>query len=61
LPSAQQKINDAIADKYNSNGSVPFTVLLDANGKILKQWEGFPKVSPEEFAADIQSVIDANK
>jgi thioredoxin-related protein len=61
LPSAQQKINDAIADKYNSNGSFPFTVLLDANGKILKQWEGFPKVSPEEFAADIQSVIDANK
>ena len=61
LPSVQQKINDAIADKYNSRGSFPFTVLLDENGRVLKQWEGFPKVSPEDFAADIQAVIDANK
>lgn len=57
----QQKINDAIADKYNSKGVFPLTVLLDENGKFLKSWEGFPKVSPEQFAEEIQFEITQNK
>ena len=47
LYASQQKINDAIADQYNSKGSFPFTVLLNENGKVLKQWEGFPKMTPD--------------
>lgn len=58
LPAAQQKINDAIAEKYNSKGSFPLTLLLDENGKLLKEWDGYPKVTPEALANDMQSVME---
>lgn len=61
LSSLQQKINDAIADQYNTKGSFPFTVLLNENGKVLKEWEGLPKLTPESFVEDVTSVIDADK
>jgi len=61
LSVSQQKINDAIADRYNSKGSFPFTVLLNENGKVLKQWEGFPKMTPDEFVDDVRTIIDADK
>ena len=61
LPANQQKINDAIADQYNSKGSFPFTVLLNENGKVLKQWEGFPKITADQFVEEMRSVIDADK
>ncbi len=61
LSASQQKINDAIADQYNSKGSFPFTVLLNENGKVLKQWEGFPKMTPDEFVDDVRTIIDADK
>jgi thioredoxin-related protein len=61
LPDAQQKINDAIAEQYNSKGSFPLTLLLNENGKVLKEWDGFPKGTADEFVADVQFVIDHNK
>jgi thioredoxin-related protein len=56
LPAAQQKLNDDLAEKYNSNGTFPLTVLVDQNGKVVKSWEGFPS-SPINFIADIQQTI----
>jgi len=56
LPAAQQKLNDDLAEKYNSKGSFPLTVLVDQNGVVVKSWEGFP-ASPTEFIADIQQTI----
>jgi thioredoxin-related protein len=61
LSKEQQKKNDLLADKYNSEGSFPSTLLLDANGKILKKWEGFPSISAEEFTNQIKTIVDANK
>jgi thioredoxin-related protein len=61
LPSSQQKINDAIADQFNSKGVFPLTVLLDEDGKIMKQWEGFPKLTPDGFIDDIKFLIDPVK
>jgi thioredoxin-related protein len=58
LPAAQQKINDGIAERYNSQGIFPLTVLLTENGKILKQWEGYPKVTTSQFVDEIKGVID---
>lgn len=61
-PSAQQqKLNDAMADKYNSQGKFPYTLLLNADGKVLKAWEGLPKESAEEFTADVRAAIDDGK
>lgn len=59
LPAKQQSLNDAMADKYNANGSFPLTLLLNADGKVLKKWEGFPNETPEDFVFDIKTVINA--
>ena len=51
--------NDSLASVYNSDGKFPYTILLNANGKVLKVWDGFPKVSPEEFVNQVKTVVDA--
>ncbi len=61
LSPKQQELNNAIADKYNSKGSFPLTVLLDENGKVLKEWDGFPKEKLDEFVDEIKSAIDVDK
>ena len=53
--------NDALADKYNPDGNFPFTLLLDANGNILKSWVGLPNKSAEEFADEISSICNEKK
>ena len=61
LAKTQQQQNDKLADRYNAKGSFPLTVLLTADGKLVKEWEGYPKMTVEEFVADIQNKIDSNK
>jgi thioredoxin-related protein len=56
LPSEQFKKNNDLALKYNPEGDFPLTLLLDANGKVIKEWKGFPDVLPEEFVRQIESV-----
>jgi len=60
LPEEQQKENEKLADKYNSNGTFPETLLVDENGKILKKWDGFPNESPEEFVTEINTIAHAS-
>ena len=59
LSKEQQALNDKMADEYNSQGAFPYTVLLDANGKVLKQWNGYPNGDVASFIEDIKQVIDA--
>jgi thioredoxin-related protein len=61
LSASLQKQNDLLADKYNPSGNFPLTVLLNADGNIVKQWEGFPKMSIAEFVSDLKNTIDAGK
>jgi len=56
LSIAQKKENEALAEKYNKEGAFPLTILLDANGTILKEWKGYPETSPENFVDQIRSV-----
>ena len=51
----QLAVNSALADKYNKEGIFPLTLLLDASGKIIKRWEGLPKVTPAEFVSQINT------
>lgn len=60
LSKEQQKQNDALADKYNIDGAFPFTVLLDADGKIIKKWNGYPSETAEEFTNDVKAAADAS-
>ena len=57
----QQEMNNAMADQYNPKGKFPFTVLLNAEGKQLKDWDGFPDLKPEAFCEQIKNAIDADK
>lgn len=53
LSKEQTKLNEALADKYNPDGKFPFTLLVDEHGKVLKTWDGFPDVSPDNFVSQI--------
>ena len=57
LDKEQVKRNEALADKYNSEGKFPYTLLLDENGKVLKAWDGFPNESPEQFVQQIAPYV----
>lgn len=46
--------NQALAEKYNPKGKFPFTVLLDANGAVLKSWEGLPQGNAEAFVNSLK-------
>jgi thioredoxin-related protein len=56
LSKEQTKLNESLADQYNPGGKFPYTVLLDANGKVLKSWEGYSSISPDKFIEDVNSV-----
>jgi thioredoxin-related protein len=60
LTKDQQNKNDLLADKYNGQGHFPYTVLLNAGGKVISSWDGLPKETPEEFIAQVKALIDAN-
>lgn len=52
---AVKKENAELADQYNPNGIFPYTLLLDAEGKILKTWEGLPAQSADAFTGEIRN------
>lgn len=56
-----QKQNDQLADKYNSKGSFPMTALLDANGNVLRSWDGLPKESADQFLNELKDLTQSNQ
>jgi thioredoxin-related protein len=61
LSKDQVKLNEALADKYNSEGKFPYTLLVDENGKVLFQWDGFPNETPDQFVSQIDEIVQARK
>ena len=57
----QQKKNEQLADKYNSRGNFPYTVLLNAEGKIIYSWDGFHNTTPEQFISGIKVLINGDR
>lgn len=56
LSAELKKENSALADQYNPKGLFPYTLLLDANGKILKSWEGLPSENVVVFCSEIKEI-----
>lgn len=56
LSNDQVKLNEALADKYNPEGKFPFTLLVDDKGKVLKEWDGYPDDTPDQFIAQIKTI-----
>ena len=61
LPAKQQELNNAMADQYNPKGDFPLTLLLNADGKVLKSWIGLPDMKAEAFTAQVKEIIDADR
>jgi thioredoxin-related protein len=61
LSKEQTRLNEALADKYNADGKFPFTLLVNEDGKILKEWDGFPNETPEKFVEDISFFVKDNR
>lgn len=59
LPADLQKKNEALADKYNPEGIFPYTVLIDSDGKVVKNWNGYYEKGSENFVKEIQD-LDAH-
>jgi thioredoxin-related protein len=56
----QQALNNSMADRYNSQGKFPYTLLLNADGKVVKTWEGLPNEKPADFALEVRTLIDTH-
>ena len=54
-----QKNNDKLADKYNSTGIFPLTVLLTSEGKLVKKWEGYPEAGKDKFISELKNAVNA--
>ncbi|MDO3641447.1 thioredoxin family protein [Mucilaginibacter sp. L3T2-6] len=57
LSKEQVKLNEALADKYNSQGKFPYTLLVDENGKVLKEWDGYPDETPAQFIKQVDDIV----
>lgn len=56
LPADQAKRNDELAAKYDPKGSYPYTVIVNSDGKVLKEWEGATSLTPEQFIGEISKL-----
>jgi thioredoxin-related protein len=57
LSKDQIKHNEALAARYNPSGKFPLTLLLDAKGNIVKEWDGYVFGSQDKFMGDLTKVI----
>jgi hypothetical protein len=53
--------NLIIRERYNSKAIAPFTVITDADGKVLKTWNYKKPLKSYELISAIQTTIEANK
>src|SRR5271169_198607 len=60
LSADQQKLNDEMADKYNSQGKFPYTLLLNSGGTVLRTWDGLPEETPEVFIMEVRNGMYTN-
>ena len=57
LPKDQVKHNEALAEQYNPNSRFPLTVLLDAKGHVVKEWDGYVFATQEKFISDLKGTL----
>lgn len=51
------KENEALAERFNKQGSFPFTLLLDGDLHIIRTWDGIPEEGIENFISTIENSI----
>lgn len=61
LPDEVVKSNTALAYKYDREGYFPTTLLLDADGNVLKAWKGMPEISAKDFTNEVETICSQYK
>jgi thioredoxin-related protein len=61
LPKDQQMENDGLAEKYNSEGIFPCTLLLGCKGNIIHTWKGFYDQGAEAFTNEVKTLVEKNR
>ncbi|MFT3910666.1 MAG: thioredoxin family protein [Ferruginibacter sp.] len=61
LSSEQLLHNEKLADKYDPLGKFPYTVLLNAKGDIVKEWDGLAGLKANEFVKQIMLISENAK
>jgi thioredoxin-related protein len=61
LTKEQQQENDGLAEKYNSEGVFPCTLLLDCKGNVIHTWKGFYEQGTEAFTNEVKTLVDKNR
>lgn len=55
LDEKQKAHNEKLAEQYNKGGKFPLTILLDSNGNVIKEWDGYSNMTPESFIHELQA------
>lgn len=55
------KQNEMLADQYNPSGKFPYTVLINADGKVIKTWEGLPDETVVQFTSAVKLLCNSTK
>jgi len=53
--------NSIIRERYNNAALAPFTVITDADGKVLKTWNYKQPLKSTDLISAIQTTIEVNK
>jgi thioredoxin-related protein len=53
--------NAIIRERYSSGAIAPFTIITDADGKVLKTWNHKQSLKSSDLISAIQTTIEANK
>ncbi len=57
LPQQLKEHNEKLAERYNKDGKFPLTLLLDAKGNVVRQWDGYNNSGVDEFINDLSAKL----
>jgi thioredoxin-related protein len=55
LDANQKEHNEKLAEQYNPQGQFPLTLLLDSNGKVVQEWNGYTNMTVDAFIDELRS------
>lgn len=59
LPKDQIKHNEMLAEKYNKLGKFPYTLLIDASGAVIREWDGYAFGGQDKFIGELQDKLSS--
>ena len=58
LDAGQKALNEKLAELYNPKGKFPLTLLLDIDGKVIAEWDGYEGAKAEEFVNELKAKVN---